>query len=358
LRRRAPGELLVLADDLQEGLPAFELPDASTRYHWTAAELKYLRDNWRTSTAEQIASILPLRTRNSVIGAAHRLGLPPKAKGRAPTRGPGRVRKAFASKGDDATLSRFVKTGPPLVEQLALLGGPRQVDPKLLRRPEVVAGRSRFHRKGIGDPATAKAVLVSGHCNAKIGRDVRKGRLRGYWIYTLSLEERATCPRTCHHWATCYGNHMPYANRWAHDDPAALTVAIERDLDRLLAVRGRAGILVRLHALGDFFSPEYVTFWAAMLAKHPRLAVFGYTARLPGTPIGDRIAAVRAHFGFERFAIRYSDGGQAQRCTQSVRAVDEAVNSILCPEQSGRTQACATCALCWTTPRNIAFLEH
>lgn len=291
-----------------------------------------------------------------LVGNGYRLPTPKRASRNDSPRG--RVRKAYASRGDDATLSRYVKIGPPLVEQLALVSGPRQVDPRLLARPEVVAGRSRFHRKGITDPATVATVLVSGHSNAKIGRDVRKGRLRGYWIYTLSLEERATCPRTCHHWATCYGNNMPYANRFDHRDAPALQAAIERDLDRLTATRGRVGVLVRLHALGDFFSVPYVAFWAAMLQRHERLAVFGYTARQPGTPIGDAIAALREQAGFERFAIRHSDGAGEQDCTQSVRSVDEAVNSIVCPEQLGRTAACATCGLCWTTRRNIAFLEH
>lgn len=72
----------------------------------------------------------------------------------------------------------------------------------------------------------------------------------------------------------------------------------------------------------------------------------------------DYVEMARDALGFERFAIRHSDGGQVQDCTQSVRAVDEAVNSIVCPEQLGRTAACATCGLCWTTRRNIAFLEH
>ena len=32
--------------------------------------------------------------------------------------------------------------------------------------------------------------------------------------------------------------------------------------------------------------------------------------------------------------------------------------SIVCPAQTGKTQCCATCALCWTTKKNIAFLRH
>lgn len=269
-----------------------------------------------------------------------------------------RVRKAFASRGDDATLSRWVKTGKPhLPTQSELLASPRAVSPALLRKPWVVEGRSKFSRKGTVDPGEVPHALVSGHSNVKIGRDVRKGPLRGYWIYTLTLEERATCPRTCHHWATCYGNNMPYAKRVDHRQAGLLKIAIERDVRRLLDVKGRVGILVRLHALGDFFDPRYVAFWDGLLERYPRLAAYGYTAWPPDSPVGEAIAAAKARHG-SRFAIRWSNGGGDEDCTVPVQAVDAPVNAIVCPEQTGATTACATCGLCWGTKRNIAFVEH
>lgn len=273
---------------------------------------------------------------------------------------PQHIRKAYASKGDDCTLTRFVKVvdkGRKQDPQPVLLDSPRIVSPRLLNRPAIAAGRSIFHRKGVKAVSEMRTVLVSGHSNVKIGRDVRKGPLRGYWIFTLSLEERATCPRTCHHWATCYGNGMPYAKRVDHTDQVALQGAIEADIVRELAKRGRRGVLVRLHALGDFFTPSYVEFWQTMLALHPRLAVYGYTAWAPDSPIGAQLVHAKALYG-ERFAIRWSNGGGDEDCTVPIRSVDEAVNSIVCPEQTGATAACATCGLCWGTRRNIAFLEH
>lgn len=268
------------------------------------------------------------------------------------------VRKAFASKGDDCTFSRWVRVRrPEPPQQLALLASPRVVDPKLLRRPAIVAGRSIFHAKGVRAVEPGQPVLVSGHSNVKIGRDVRKGPLRGYWIYTLTLEERATCPRTCHHWATCYGNNMPYARRVSHLDRGALEAAIRADVERLLSVRDRVGILVRLHALGDFYSAPYVRFWAALLRELPRLAVYGYTAWGPTTDIGRAVAAAKREHGL-RFAVRWSNGTEATDCAVPVRAVDEAVNAIVCPEQTGKVDGCGKCGLCWGTRRNIAFLEH
>lgn len=289
------------------------------------------------------------RERRAAVAAARQRLAPRKAP-------VGRVRKAYASKGDDATLSRWVKVAKPEPPQLSMLDGPRVVSPRLLNKPYVLQGRTKFP-KSVQDPAEAPHVLVSGHSNAKIGRDVRKGQLRGFWIYTLSLEERATCPRACHHWATCYGNNMPYASRFSHRDAPALMAAIAADVERLLSVRGRVGILVRLHALGDFFSPEYVNFWSELVGRYAGLQVFGYTAWAPGSAIGQAIAAAKARHG-RRFAVRWSNGGRDRDCTVPIRAVDEPVNAIVCPEQTGRTAACATCALCWSTDRNIAFIEH
>lgn len=288
-----------------------------------------------------------------------RRGRPRKDEPRRPTRkgNPNaRVRVAVASQGDDATLSRWVKTDKPAPpRQIDLLDVERAIDPRALRRPEVVAGRSRFYRGGLR--SADGSVLVSGHSNVKIGRDVRKGWARGYWIYTLTLEERATCPRACHHWATCYGNNMPYARRVDHRDPAKLQAAIRDDVERLLGVRDRVGVMVRLHALGDFFAPSYVRFWSALLDEFPRLSAYGYTAWRPETLIGREIVAAKARHG-RRFAIRWSNGDGPTDCAVPIRAIDEPVNAIVCPEQTGATRACATCALCWGTARNVAFIEH
>lgn len=262
----------------------------------------------------------------------------------------GFIRKAFASKGDDTTLSRWVKIKGTKREH----GKPKQGVLRGIGHPVVEAGRSIFYRKGMKAPG--ENPLVSGHNNVKIGRDVRKGHLRGYWIYTLSLEERATCPRSCAHWYDCYGNNMPFAKRLEHGP--ALEAAIEAQLNRLLSVRGRRGVLVRLHALGDFYSVEYVDFWRRMLDTFPRLAVFGYTARAPGTPIGDAVFYL-THAHPKRFAMRWSDGKRSWGATVSVQREEDApANAFVCPEQTSKTQCCATCGACWGTTKNVAFLGH
>ena len=264
------------------------------------------------------------------------------------------VRKAFASKGDDCTLTRFVKT-----TERGTAEKPRKVRrqdrlPGIGLMPYIVEGRTKF-------PKTVKAVsqvgrlLVSGHSNVKIGRDVRKAKFRGYWIYTLSLEERKTCPSSCRHWQTCYGNNMPFAKRVDHTDPDFLR-ALGREVAELCLKR--EGVLIRLHALGDFFSEEYVRFWTRMLRTYSNLAIYGYTARHPSTEFGNLIWQMNQQWR-SRCWIRFSDGCLPEMSTVSIGTEDGCPpNAFICPEQTGKTRCCATCGACWSTTKNVAFMEH
>lgn len=269
----------------------------------------------------------------------------------------GHCRLASKQAGDDMTLTRYVR-----IDRGNHKTAPRGRQPHFLApglAPDFVTqSRTKF-------PATVKRVedvphlLVSGHSNVKIGRDVRKGKLRGYWIYTLSLEERATCPTSCQHWQSCYGNNMPFAKRIDHRDPEFLP-ALANEIERLLEVRGRRGILIRLHALGDFYHQTYVAFWRRMLATHPNLAIFGYTARQPGVIgfIGNMIADLNEQFP-DRCFLRFSNGRRPAMSTVSiVNEEDCPDDAFVCPEQTGKTKCCATCAACWSTSKNVAFLGH
>lgn len=254
------------------------------------------------------------------------------------------LRKADKAHGDDLTLTRWIKEPG------------RHAKPSATALMPADATGTRFKSRVI-HPRDMTNLLVSGHSNVKLGRDVRKGPLRGYWIYTLSLQERATCPTSCQHWRSCYGNAMPFAKRIDHTSPDFLPRLAE-EIERLLSVRGRAGILIRLHALGDFYSPEYVGFWRRMLVRHPRLAIFGYTARNNEDDIGPAVFALRRDFG-RRAMIRSSNGERHNLATVSIKTeADCPENAFVCPEQTGKTRCCATCAACWSTERNVAFLEH
>lgn len=269
------------------------------------------------------------------------------------------IRKGYAALGDDLTFSRFVRVKGEHKRAPA----PRNVPLPTFGNPSIEAGRSLFYRKGVKRPDEMKNILVSGFDNVKIGRDVRKGKLfRGYWIYTLSLEERATCPRSCHHWRTCYGNGMPYAKRVDHTATDFLPRLTE-NIERLLAKPKngqprRVGILIRLHALGDFYSVEYVDWWASILANHPNVAVFGYTAHDPESEIGDAIDFYKTIFG-RRFAIRWSNGkAPNDNALPIIREEARPLGAFVCPEQTNRVDGCGKCGLCWNTDKDVAFLEH
>ena len=253
------------------------------------------------------------------------------------------VRKADKAHGDDLTLTRWVKEPG------------RHTKPSRTGLAPADASRTRFPTRVLR-VADMTNLLVSGHSNVKIGRDVRKGRLKGYWIYTLSLEERKTCPRSCEHWQTCYGNNMPFAKRVDHTDPAFLP-ALADEIAHLCAVK--RGVLIRLHALGDFFSVEYVDFWRRMLDEHANLSIFGYTARTLRDPIGDAIDALNVEHLHRRWLIRFSNGRLNHAATVSIKTeADCPASAFVCPEQTNKTRCCATCGACWSTLKNVAFLEH
>lgn len=218
----------------------------------------------------------------------------------------------------------------------------------------VLDGRTVF-RAMVSAVIPGKRILISGKNNLKIGSHVVKGAWAGMPIFTLTLEERATCPTSCKHYLDCYGNSLHWSTRWQHGPE--LTDRLASEITDL-AHEFRRGFVVRLHVLGDFFSTAYVEFWAGLLVAHPELRIFGYTAWQPGTEIGDAVAAVRANFG-RQFAIRHSDAPPGSFGTRTIKTADEArPGEIVCPAQTGRVGCCGECGLCWQSPRTVAFLEH
>ncbi|AMK19348.1 hypothetical protein [Sphingobium sp. MI1205] len=215
-------------------------------------------------------------------------------------------------------------------------------------------GRSIFPSR-VFEAGEVKRVLKTGHQSRKIGKVVMKGHRKGWPIFTLTLEERATCPRSCQAWGWCYGNNMQAAERIVADH--ALEAGLWRELEQLQRAHP-GGYLVRVHILGDFYSVGYVDLWARALKAFPALHVFGFSARDPGCdPIGQALDQL-ASADWQRFALRFSGRPGSERASRLVSGdeVDEA--AILCPAQTGATDCCATCALCWQSAKSIAFRRH
>lgn len=228
--------------------------------------------------------------------------------------------------------------------------------------PAVVDGRTLFPSMVAGTDV-APRFLVSGHNNPKLGKQVLKGPRAGWPIYHLSLEERATCPRSCAMWRDCYGNAMPYARR--HTPDAGFIDALKAEV-QTLARAHRGGLLMRLHALGDFYSTEYVRAWADLLDAFPQVHVFGYTARDPDSLVNEERQIGMAlrwltEQAWDRFAIRFSRStpGPQRSVVYDEAPADPQV--IMCPAQVEKTVACASCGLCWADAardRTIGFLRH
>lgn len=222
--------------------------------------------------------------------------------------------------------------------------------------PAVVAGRTAYPTM-VRDVAGDERVLKRGAYSAKIGDVIVKGAWKGFPIYTLTLEERASCPPSCPLWASCYGNNTPFARRFRHG--AALEWRLEREV-AMLELFHPGGFVVRLHNLGDFYSWGYVDLWRTLLGRHPALRVFGYTAHVDvDNDVIAETLAIMVRETWPRFAIRFSNGWHDRCTTVTVEHEGGApAGAIVCPAQTGRTESCATCALCWSTTRRIAFIRH
>lgn len=211
---------------------------------------------------------------------------------------------------------------------------------------------------------TAKRLIQPASTNSKLkGTDgtITKGRLKGLPMYSLTLEERKTCPRSCQQWNSCYGNNMPFANRIDHthgEFESRLTAEIKS-----LLTKHPQGILLRLHVLGDFYSVKYVNFWRNLRKKNPTLEIFGYTHREPSSNIGKAIQQLNKEGAWIRWSDPTSSAHAVRRMSASVvndtqEAAAEHPQGIICPEQTGKTAGCATCGLCWAVKKEILFLRH
>ena len=220
--------------------------------------------------------------------------------------------------------------------------------------PAVAEGKTIFGSMRRHAPDLDR-LLIGGHNNRKIGKQVHVGRWAGAKIYTLTLEERATCPRSCHHWKTCYGNNMQWSRRIIADSEFEW-----RLVDELAALQNRHaedGFVVRLHMLGDFYSVAYVDLWRAALAEFPDLKCFGYTAHHSGSTIGRAVKAL-ADEQWDRFAIRVSRPFPInEREAIPLRNAFD-TRHFICPAQTGADKTCGICAACWESDVNVAFKDH
>lgn len=246
-----------------------------------------------------------------------------------------------------------------------------------MRLAQLSKERTIFQANVRDVPTTPNAkgllVLKSAEANKKVGAGknlVTKGMLavRGVPLYTLTMEEGATCPATCPYLAKrteggkkmiCYGSNMPFAHRFRHGPE--LEAALATDL-AVLNGKHPKGFMVRLHILGDFYSVGYVDFWRASCKLYPSLRIYGYTHHRWGTDIGNRVAQMVKEYP-ERVCILRSDGHHKKDPLRKAITVLEGesppADAVVCPNQTHGV-ACVDCGLCMNNNIDvtIAFLQH
>ena len=211
-----------------------------------------------------------------------------------------------------------------------------------------------IYTNNVYDSISHNGKLLKVSNNKKLGKaKIVKGRHKNKFIYSLSLEERKTCPKSCFHWKTCYGNNMPFAHRFTADNN--LMKKLDNELN-LLSKKHKEGILIRLHVVGDFYSVKYVKFWKKMLSKYSNISIFGYTARTPYSSIGKEIVNLRNKI-WDRFSVRFSNS--VMELSANSENLLGLKQGIICPEQLDKTKNCANCGLCWNNKvDNIIFKTH
>jgi len=219
---------------------------------------------------------------------------------------------------------------------------------------------STIYQKSIKDVRDYPHDLLKKPTSKKLGAagtKVLKGSLKGAQVFTLTLTERETCPTSCGHWEDCYGNNMPFAHRFQHGPDLERRLQAEVTLKAQKARAKGNKILVRLHVLGDFYSVDYVKLWEQLMRENPNLNVWGYThvTSKDSPDLWSALFSMRKLFQ-KRWAVRWSDQPSIQFSANSEEITD---SGIICPEQTGQTKACTTCALCWeSVDKQIIFKTH
>jgi hypothetical protein len=245
------------------------------------------------------------------------------------------------------------------------LHGKRAMGMPPIDHPAIMNGTTLYPDTVIHD-LSGKRLLKPGTNQSKIGGTILKGKWKGMPVFTLTLEERKTCPKTCHHWRSCFGNGTYLGHRISHESPDFERRLVEEVIG---LQRGYpSGFVVRLHVLGDFFSVRYVNLWRVLLEQAPALNVFGYSARHTDD-IGIALR-VLVKEQWARFAIRFSDAPDASAGVPATISIEHPyqnpADAIICPSQLPsathpeipKTESCSSCTLCWSSRRRIAFVTH
>ena len=242
----------------------------------------------------------------------------------------------------------------------------------MLKRPlptsETIQGRqSRLATLRLTQPSPSHRIHGLEIGNSKTGSSGSKAATILLW----NLPAVATCPGASE-WCLshCYngddrptvyrtplwqGNWYDYLNR----RPELHSLILEQ-------IRAAAPpVAVRIHSSGDFFSSDYIKFWFDICSPLSSTMFWAYTRSWTIPELKPHLEKLRELNNVQLFASHDAtmpvppDGWRVSKvCTQ-----DEAAGlALLCPEQSGSAQNCASCGYCFRNINNrfkdVIFYEH
>lgn len=243
---------------------------------------------------------------------------------------------------------------------------PYEIDPSRVASlsPDSAPVRERrtIFPSRVFSPRRVPRLLIDGHNSRKTGSMVTKGPWAGMPIYTLTLQKRASCPSQCFMFNNCYGNSSRWARRIEHGHEFEYHLI---DEVAALADKHKRGFVVRLHILGDFYSPFYVGVWRELLARVEPLRVYGYTARSfkHDRQIATAIRAMNEAYP-ERCLIRFSSAQPQPGGATVISYIPETSRvpeGLICPAELHKSECCASCGLCWSPAartETIVFIKH
>lgn len=204
-------------------------------------------------------------------------------------------------------------------------------------------------------------LLING--NAKLGAGVWTwSMLPGTGIFTAVINgrefsERGTCPCNC---PGCYAQtgfyRMPSTVRSLVIKTYLARHHVDFMMRAIMAQIIADGIqTIRVHAAGDFCSPEYVDAWRAIAERFPGVVLWTYTKTEYETSFDgvDNFNVVRSLV--PGCGLNYGHAGYIADTAERLQAAGERVHVCRCgidPEQ--HCNACTACAEC----KYVLFLEH
>jgi hypothetical protein len=229
---------------------------------------------------------------------------------------------------------------------------------------ELLDNRSRYARMVRIPVPGISQILAPATNNPKLSRPSQPrwvaGRWRGMWMFTVYLEELATClSNACPPEVKrlCFAHWVPFAVRWTWCP--TFFPALDYNLEEAQH-EFREGFTVDLHSSGDFPDLEYLEDWIERLDRFPALHLWGNTAHRRESEIGWEIDCLNRTMR-DRVAIHFSgeSGDMSSRILGVTIEPAAATGLFMCPANERHPKAnCANCAFCVDSTDAFVRLPH